>query len=66
MGMYGFIENKVARRCLEIALEVQKQYKSDCFKTDHWQKSAGAAIVAHAIKQEFELDRPYREDECND
>ena len=66
MGMYSYIERKVAKRCLQIALDVQEHYKTDCFKTDLWMKSAGAAIVAAKIREEYELDKPYRGDECND
>lgn len=66
MGMHEYLQRKTAQRCLQIALEVQKHYKSDCFKTNHWQKSAGAAIIAAKIREEFELDKLYREEECND
>ena len=59
MGMHEYIERKTAERCYKIACDVRDSFTKDVHSNEAW-KHSGAAHVAHAIMEAFELDKPYR------
>lgn len=66
MGMYDYIERKVAQKCYDIAIEVRDSFTKDIKSNEAW-KHSGAVHVAAAIKEAFNLDKPYRDvEEEND
>ena len=54
---YQEIERKVALECYDIACMVRDGFTTD-ISDDNWRKHSGAAHVAYAIKEVYQLDSP--------